>query len=120
MKLAIPSMTDQALESSRSGHFGHSPFFTIVSIEDGKVAQVEVVKNVDHGTAGCGGVIDYVLSLGIDAILAVGMGMPPFTRFTNGGVKVYRETQTENVGDVVDLFLEGKVDLMDPGFACRH
>ena len=31
-----------------------------------------------------------------------------------------RETQTENVGDVVDLFLEGKVELMDPSFACRH
>lgn len=48
------------------------------------------------------------------------MGMPPFTRFTNAGIKVYSDTTEPNVGNVARLFAEGKVALMDPANACRH
>ena len=121
MKLAIPSETDQKLESTRSGHFGHTPFFTIVTYdEDMNIVDTESVKNVDHDVAGCGGVIEFVQSLGVDGILTVGMGMPPLMRFTQSGVTVYSETQTPNVGDVARLFAEGKVNIMSPEAACRH
>ena len=120
MKIAIPSETDKGLESTRSGHFGHTPYFTIVTVEDGSIANVESVKNVDHDVAGCGGVIDYVLTLGVDGILTVGMGMSPLIRFTEAGVAVYTETQTANVGDVARLFVEGRVRTMLPEEACNH
>lgn len=60
------------------------------------------------------------LRIGVDGILTVGMGMPPFTRFTNAGIKVYSDTTEPNVGNVARLFAEGKVALMDPANACRH
>ncbi|MBO4365800.1 MAG: NifB/NifX family molybdenum-iron cluster-binding protein [Eggerthellaceae bacterium] len=121
MKLAIPSETDAGLESIRSGHFGHTPYFTIVEYdEDMNIVGTEAVKNVDHDQYGCGGVIQYALSLGIDAILTVGMGRPPLMGFTNNGVVVYSETQTPNVGDVAKLFAEGKVNRMSPEAACNH
>ena len=85
MRVAVPSDTVQGLEGTRSGHFGHSPYFTIATIEDGKVEKVEVFKNVDHDEHGCGGVIQYALSLGIDAIVVLGMGQPPFRAFTQNG-----------------------------------
>ncbi len=120
MRIAIPSESDQGLESIRSGHFGHAAYFTIVTIEDGKITNVESVKNVDHDEYGCGGVIEYALGLNLDALIAAGMGQPPYTRFTNGGVTVYLETQTPKVGDVVDKYLKGEVGLMNPADACRH
>ncbi len=121
MKIAIPSESDAGLESMRSGHFGHAPYFTVVTFDDGmEVVSVEAVKNADHDAVGCGGVIDYAISLGIDGILCAGMGMPPFTRFTNAGIKVYRDGTQPSVGDVVRLFAAGEVDLMDPSAACRH
>ena len=121
MKLAIPSETEQGLESIRSGHFGHCPYFTVVEFDDDmNMLGVEIIKNVDHDECGCGGVIDYVMTLGVDGILTVGMGMPPFTRFTAAGIDVYAETQTPYVGDVAKLFAEGKVAKMDPSAACSH
>lgn len=121
MKIAIPSETDAGLQSMRSGHFGHAPYFTVVTFDDDmNVASVEAVKNVDHDVAGCGGVIDFAISLGIDAMLCAGMGMPPFTRFTNAGIKVYRDGTQPTVGGVVELFAKGEVPLMDPNSACRH
>ena len=121
MKLAIPSETADGLTSTRSGHFGHTPYFTIVEYDnDMNIISVESVKNVDHDQFGCGGVIEYVLGLGVDGILTVGMGRPPLMRFTENSVIVYSEVQTPNVGDVAKLFAEGKVDRMSPEAACNH
>jgi predicted Fe-Mo cluster-binding NifX family protein len=121
MKLAIPSESAMGLSSMRSGHFGHAPFFTIVNYdEDMNIVKTSVVKNVDHDTYGCGGVIDYVLGLGVDGILTVGMGRPPLTRFTANGVTVYSERQAQRVGDAAELFAQGKVDKMSLDDACAH
>lgn len=121
MKLAIPSETADGLTSTRSGHFGHTPYFTIVEYDnDMNIVSVESVKNVDHDQFGCGGVIEYVLGLGVEGILTVGMGRPPLMRFTENGVIVYSEVQTPNVGDVAKLFAEGKVYRMSPEAACNH
>lgn len=121
MKIAIPSETNAGMDGMRSGHFGHAPYFTVVTFDEAmNVTDVEVVKNVDHDEVGCGGVIDFAIGLGWDGILAAGMGMPPFTRFTNAGVTVYSDTTEPNVGKVVELFAAGKVAPMDPSAACRH
>ena len=120
MKLAIPSETDQGLSSMRSGHFGHAPYFTIVTIEDDQIKDVEPVKNVDHDEYGCGGVIDFAMGLGIDALLTVGMGYPPLMRFTEAGIKVYSERETPMVGDAAMRFIQGECDPMSPEDACVH
>ena len=121
MKFAIQSETDQQLESMRSGHFGHTPYFTIVTFDDDmNIVETEAIKNVDHDQCGCGGVIQYVKTLGVDGILTVGMGMPPLMAFTQSGITVYSERQTPLVGDVAKLFAEGKVEVMDPATACKH
>lgn len=120
MKLAIPSESDAKLDAVRSGHFGHTPYFTVVEIVDGNVKDVEAVKNVDHDTSGCGGVIDYVISLGVDAIMTVGMGRPPLMRFSDAGIKVYSERENAIVGDALRKFIEGDVALMSIDDACQH
>jgi predicted Fe-Mo cluster-binding NifX family protein len=121
MKIGIPSETDQGLDSMRSGHFGHTPYYTIVTYDDDmNVTSVESVKNVDHDTYGCGGVIEYVMGLGVDGIITAGMGMPPFTRFSNAGVAVYYDVEHPYVRDVVDLFAKGQVARMQLDEACNH
>lgn len=120
MRIAIPVETDQGLSAPRSGHFGHAAYFTIANVENGAVTSVDVVKNVEHDERGCAGVIEHALAQNIDAIIATGMGMPPYTRFTAHGVDVYAECETPIAGDVLAKFLDGNVDRMDPANACRH
>ena len=121
MKIAIPSESADGLAAVRSGHFGHTPFFTVVEYDDAmNIVGAESVKNVDHDQYGCGGVIEYVLGLGVDGILTAGMGRPPLMRFTENGVIVYAERSTPLVGDVAKLFAEGKVERMSPADACNH
>lgn len=121
MKIAIPSESAEGLSAMRSGHFGHAPYFTIISYDDDmNIAAVESVQNVDHDQFGCGGVIEYVLGLGVDGILAAGMGRPPLMRFTEGGVAVYFETTQPNVGEAAKLFAQGNVQRMSLEDACNH
>ena len=120
MRVAVPSDTDQGLESTRSGHFGHSPYFTIATIEDGEIKGVEVFKNVDHDVNGCGGVIQYALSLGIDAIVVRGMGQPPFRAFTQNGASVFIDAMAPTVGDVLQTVITGDLRQMTLDQACVH
>lgn len=121
MKIAIPSETADGLSAVRSGHFGHTPYFTIVEYDENmNIVGAEPVQNVDHDTFGCGGIIDYVMTLGVDGILTAGMGMPPFMRFTDADIAVYVEGYTPIVGDVAKLFAEGKVARMSMDDVCNH
>jgi predicted Fe-Mo cluster-binding NifX family protein len=121
MKIAVPSENANGLASMRSGHFGHAPFLTIVELDDDmNVVSVESIKNAEHGEGGCGNVIEFVLGLGLDGILAAGMGMPPLMRFTQGGMTVYFETTQPIVGPAVALLAEGKVRVMTAEDACHH
>jgi predicted Fe-Mo cluster-binding NifX family protein len=121
MKIAVPSENANGLASMRSGHFGHAPFMTIVELDEGmNIVSVESQANVEHGEGGCGNVIEHVIGLGVDGILAAGMGMPPLMRFTGAGMKVYFETTQPIVGDAVALLAQGKVRAMTPDDACHH
>lgn len=121
MRVVVPCETSEGLDSVRSGHFGHAPWLTVVDFDDNmKPISVDVVKNADHDTAGCGGVIAHVMDLGADAIIAAGMGMPPFMRFTQAGVAVYIERETPGVADVLVKFVAGECVCMSPDDACRH
>ena len=104
MKLAVPCDTPLGLMGQRSGHFGHCAFFAVCTIEDGEIKNVETVQNVDHDAVGCGGVIDFA----------------PYTRFTNGGMKVYIDQTEPLVGKAVAKFIAGEVPEMRLDQACRH
>lgn len=120
MRIAIPSESDQGLESLRSGHFGHAPFMTIVTIEGADITKVESFQNAEHDAVGCGGVIDYVTGLKVDGILTVGMGRPPFTRFTQNGIKVYIDTHNAKVVDAAKTFAQGNREEMTLAEVCNH
>ena len=121
MRVVIPCETDELLNAPRSGHFGHAPWLIIAELdEQGNVTSVEAVKNAEHGEGGCGNVIAYVVSLGADAIIAAGMGMPPLTRFTQAGMVVYFDRSVLTAGEVLALFQDGKLVRMSPEDACQH
>ena len=121
MKIAVPSENANGLASMRSGHFGHAPFLTIVELDDEKdIVSVESIKNAEHGEGGCGNVIDYVLGLGLDGILAAGMGMPPLMRFTQGGMTVFFENTQPIVGQAIGMLINDQVRVMTPADACHH
>jgi predicted Fe-Mo cluster-binding NifX family protein len=120
MRLVIPSETGTGLASVRSGHFGHAPYFTVITIEDGKIVGIEPVESIGHGEGGCGNVIQFIIGLDVDAILTVGMGMRPLSTFAAAGIQVYTDDTMPMVGAAAQKFIAGGCRPMTLDDACRH
>ncbi len=118
IRLAVPSTGQGGLESERSGHFGHCDCFTIIQIEDGEIASVEIVDNPPHQQGGCLLPVQLLASHDVDALIVAGMGARPLEGFNEAGIDVYFENVTPGIGDVVALFTEGALQRMDSRYVC--
>ncbi len=104
MKLAVPSVGEGGLDAQRSAHFGHADCFTILNIEEG----------------GCMRPVGILADAGIDAIVAVGMGMRPMQGFAAAGITVLHDAESPPVGAAAERVAAGQLEAMGPEHACHH
>lgn len=116
--IAVPSMSDEGLEAIRSGHFGHSPYFTLIRTVDGGELDVTAVQNQPHGEGGCLEPVKMLADLGVNEIVVGGMGARPLAFFGQMGIEVYADTELPIVGQVVDALMQGKVAKMTLQHVC--
>ena len=121
MRIAVPSNAPGGLDAARSEHFGHCELFTLVAVENGKVAEVDTVANVEHGAGGCMAPIALLQDKGIDAVVVGGMGARPLSGFADVGIQVYFAAQQAfgSVKEVVDGLLNRELVVMQPSQACQ-
>ena len=125
MKLCIPTQDDAGLAARISGHFGSTPWFTIVESETGVT---HPVPNRGHahrpGTCDAAGSIS---KLEVDAVVAAGLGRRAVQSLRAAGIPVYL-TQSSSVGEAVEEFnmdilmpsLEDQACSGGQGFGCHH
>nr|WP_258001643.1 NifB/NifX family molybdenum-iron cluster-binding protein [Mesotoga sp. Brook.08.YT.4.2.5.1] len=84
MKIAIPIVDNNGLKSKISEHFGHSPFFAFVTVENNEIVSHEIEANPfeQHEP---GEIPGYVKSKGADVIITRGMGRPGKTVLRDAG-----------------------------------
>ncbi len=119
--LAVPSDNPGGLTANISGHFGHCDIFTLISIQEGKIAAVDTVGNVEHGVGGCLEPVSLLRGKGVGAIVVGGMGARPMQAFAEAGIAVYYADRDalRSVGEVADGFLSGKFPQMRPEQTCK-
>ena len=120
MKLAVPSVGEGGLDAQRSAHFGHADCFTILNIENGAVALDGTIANPPHEEGGCMRPVGILADAGIDAIVAVGMGMRPMQGFTAAGITVLHDAESPTVGAAAERVAAGQLEAMGPEHACHH
>ncbi len=107
MLIAVPSDHPGGLDAELSAHFGHCAAFTLVSVADGAVGEVEVLANSAHQQGGCMAPVMLLKEQGVDVLLAGGMGMRPLAGFQQVGIAVHFTENARSVREVVELFLAG-------------
>jgi predicted Fe-Mo cluster-binding NifX family protein len=120
MRLAVPTMGQAGPNSARSGHFGHCDCFSIVTIEDGKIAGVEGVANPHREQGSCLSPVQALQAAGVDAVVAAGMGARPMAAFKQLGIPVYFDDQAPTVAEVAAKVAAGAVREIGPNDTCRH
>jgi predicted Fe-Mo cluster-binding NifX family protein len=110
-----------------SPHFGRAPYFAIVEVSGSKLRVREVVENRysghEHGRGA--GVVDLLLSHGVNAVIASGIGHGAFTRLRERGVKVYLTPEVGErlvpIEEAISLLMDGRlVEAEEPRERHRH
>jgi len=110
MRLVFPTDTNEGYLSARGAHFGRATYYTVITLEDGKIVDVEGFRNPGHTTGGCGNAVTNIMSLNPDALIVGGIGGSPAQGFAKAGLDLYFDSISPKVEDSVKLFLEGKLE----------
>lgn len=120
-KVAIPSLDNKGLNSSVFEHFGRAPYFTLITIEGGKITNIEVLENPQAVGHAHGALPKYLSEMNVTTIIALGMGIKAKERFQQLGIKVITGASGK-ISEVIEAFLKGKLVTKpyEPGCRCRH
>lgn len=111
MKIAVPTRNNFVDE-----HFGHCEYYTVYSIENGKVDSKQILES----PVGCGcksSIASVLREMNVTTMLAGNMGAGAQNVLGMQGIKVIRGC-SGNIDEVVNQFLTGQ--LTDSGVSCSQ
>jgi predicted Fe-Mo cluster-binding NifX family protein len=114
--IAIAAEDEAGLDGRVAGHFGRCRAYVVVEAVGDEIRESRVVPNPHVETHRPGEVPRFIQGLGVDAILAGGMGPRAISMFSQFGIDVATGF-TGRVRDVVGGYLRGEVSGTVP---CGH
>lgn len=114
-RIVIPVASRDGLNACLAEHFGRSPYFAVVEMDDnGEVTTLKTVSNVPHSTGRTGQPHEIVLGLKPNAIIAYGMGRRGISSFQSVGIAVLR-ADANMVSEVITSYKENKLQELTEG-----
>lgn len=117
--VAVPSLMPGGPEAAPNAHFGRCQVYTLARVEDGKITEMGVQPNPMHQGGDCGGPVQALLRLGVNTLLAGGMGMRPLQALQAAGIAVYYNASLPTVADCLNAFAAGRLVPFGPGHLCQ-
>jgi predicted Fe-Mo cluster-binding NifX family protein len=100
MKIAIPTENDYV-----SPHFGKSPQFTIIDIDNNKELKRELVDNPGHEM---GSIPEFLSSKGVNCVISSGMGIKAQEIFKNSNIELVLGAEGK-IDDIIKCFIDGSI-----------
>jgi predicted Fe-Mo cluster-binding NifX family protein len=119
VRIAVPSESPGGLDAPRSGHFGRCDCFTMVDVQDGRVAAVDVLQNAPHVEGGCMAPVLVLAENKVDAIVVDGIGGRPLMGFNQVGITVHAGYGAD-VKTAVAAYVKGGLPVVGLEGACQH
>ena len=110
MRLIFPTDENMGYLSQRGAHFGKAKFYTIITLEDGTIVDVEGVENQGHSSGACGNAVTNIMSLHPDALIVSGIGASPAQGFADAGLDLYFDQNSPTIEKSIELFLAKKLE----------
>ncbi|MHA1720516.1 MAG: NifB/NifX family molybdenum-iron cluster-binding protein [Promethearchaeota archaeon] len=124
IKIAIPSVSSDGLNAQVTRRFGRCPFFTIVSLKNGEIDEVEIIENSGASAMGGAGpmAVQLVVGAGAKAVAGADYGPNASGALSQGGVSSYGYPNDPNitVKGLVELYLQDKLPLITGASSTAH
>jgi predicted Fe-Mo cluster-binding NifX family protein len=117
MKICMPVLTSDGINSEIYGHFGSAPFFAIYDSADDSVVVVNNgVGEHEHGQCMP---VNAIRNTGAEAVLCKGMGMRAANLLIEAGITPYM-VDAETVNEAVKKYKTKDIVVLDASRACQH
>jgi predicted Fe-Mo cluster-binding NifX family protein len=110
MRLIFPTDEDMGYLSKRGAHFGKAKYYTIITLKDNVIADVESTLNPGHSGGACGNAVTNIMSLKPDGLIVSGIGGSPAQGFSKAGLDLYFDRTSTTVQESIEAFLLGKLE----------
>ncbi len=120
-RILIPVVDESGLNSRISEHFGRTPFFSVLDLnEKGEVIEQKTVPNAGEHFGGGGRRAAFILGLKPNVIIAFGMGPRGLSIYQSERVPVLR-ANANTVKDVLEAYNRGELEELTEGcHEARH
>ena len=116
MKICIPTVTDNGLDSVPYTHLGSASYFVLHDTETG---ETKVIRNSnEHHEHGTCNPLHELSGENVNAVIVGGIGRRAFARLRQAGIRVYRATEAPARQNVREA-QEGKLTEVTPEMACH-
>jgi predicted Fe-Mo cluster-binding NifX family protein len=131
LRIGMPIVKDQGLDSEIEGHFGRAAYFMVVDLKNGKpekrvirdedIKQMDIELTVVRNLAehACSTIVDLLMSNNIDVLLVEGIGGRPFELFKQNGVGIYAGA-FGTVKEIIRDYLNGMLQELQAGSCGSH
>ena len=110
MKIAVTYENGQIFQ-----HFGHTEYFKVYEVQDGKIVDSKVVDTNGSGHGALAGVLN---GLNAEVLICGGIGGGAQMALAEAGIKLYGGVSGD-ADAAVEAFLAGKLDF-NPNVKCDH
>lgn len=109
MRLVFPTDENMGYLSKRGAHFGKANFYTIVTLEDNEIEDIECIANLGHSGGACGNAVENIVNLNVDALIVGGIGGSPAKGFAKAGLDLYFDSTSPTVKESIQAFISGSL-----------
>ena len=103
MRVVFPTDENMGYLSQRGAHFGKAKYYTIIRLEEGRIADVECIENPGHSGGACGNAVANIMALEPDAMVVSDL---------------YFDRESRTVEKSVAMLLEGKLEKSSGNGTC--
>ena len=117
VKIVIPAENETG--KTLSTHFGRAPYFAWYIVEDRKIKESGVVKNLSDHFGGTGAPPEKIKSLGGEIVISSGMGMKAIQMFQTLNIAVLKSISMNSLENV-HAFIKGGMEELTEGCLEGH
>ncbi len=118
MKIVYPTDENAGFLSKRGAHFGRAKFYTVITLQDNKIIDVEAHENQGHKSGACGNVVSNIMALKPDALVVSGIGASPAKGFAMAGLDVYYDPDSPTIQDSIDKLSQNQLQKLAAQGTC--
>ncbi len=118
MKIIFPTDENLGYLSRRGAHFGKAKYYTVITMEENKIINVEGVENPGHQSGGCSNAVANIMALEPDALVVSGIGGAPAKGFAKAGLTLYVDQESPTVKQSLIGFSQNQLQKLDAQGTC--